>query len=305
MCSSLTAEGGSHEALEAMRLGRGGLHRERRRPGRLRRRLVHRRADHQGQGRSPAGPNPAGPEPKPPRPLRTAPAQTGPGTGTAPRTAPVASLDPALEKAISGCRGVVIGSSTGGPPVLEQLVCAIPAQLPRPRGDRPAHARLFTKSLAERLDRIAKVRVTLVDKAMLAEPGNVYIARGGNHARVVRRAGRVTVEPTSEPTDAMYKPSADALFTSAAKAWAAGGFAIVITGMGADGSEGAKHMKEAGATIVAQNEETSVVYGMPRAVAENGTSSAALTPNELAALLSKAGAASSPATAGSFLKQSA
>lgn len=184
---------------------------------------------------------------------------------------------------------IVIGSSTGGPPVLEQVLSAIPADCPAPVVVAQHMPRLFTKSIAERLNDQCHVKVQHAESNADLEPGVAYITPGGLHARVHRSNGpgksKFRVEISESPLDALYKPSVHELFLSAARAAMGRGLGIMLTGMGDDGVNGAKAMHAAGATILAQSAETCVVYGMPRAVIEAGAATAILSPDDIVATL--------------------
>lgn len=182
---------------------------------------------------------------------------------------------------------VVIGSSTGGPPVLEEIVEAMPADMSAPVIIAQHMPLLFTQSMTERLARVGKVRVVLGADGMRLECGVVYVCPGGSHGRVIRGdRGALMLEVGSEPRSALYKPAVDELFYSAARAVGARGLAVVLTGMGEDGLVGARELKGRGGVVMAQDAETSVVYGMPRAVAAAGLVCASLTPQQIGASLS-------------------
>jgi two-component system chemotaxis response regulator CheB len=177
---------------------------------------------------------------------------------------------------------ICIGSSTGGPPVLEAILTALPETLHPPIVVAQHMPELFTRSMAERLNDACKLRVVHASDGMNLEPRTVYIAPGAKNAHI-RRHGptRLTLEINRDPAGTIYFPSVDALFASAATATAARTLAIVLTGMGDDGLKGARPLKAAGGTILAQNEDTCVVYGMPRAVTVAGLVAASLPPEGL------------------------
>ncbi|USN98339.1 MAG: chemotaxis response regulator protein-glutamate methylesterase [Phycisphaeraceae bacterium] len=183
---------------------------------------------------------------------------------------------------------VAIGSSTGGPPVLETLVTAIQTGSGLPVVIAQHMPALFTKSLASRLDTVGPATVKLAQDGEKVERGHVYVAEGGKHLRVRRRAGRYLLEVSGEPADALYKPSVNELFASVAGAVGSRALGVVLTGMGDDGSEGARSMVQAGAKIVAQDEASCVVYGMPKAVTEGGLTSASMSPDQLGRMLAAA-----------------
>jgi len=165
---------------------------------------------------------------------------------------------------------VVIGSSTGGPSALVQIFGAFREAPPctflvaqhMPRG--------FTRSFAERLDRLTPLRVREAVNGEELEAGTVLIAPGGCHLELVTRGSRVVTRLDSDVESAEYVPSIDRLFASAAKQYGQNLLAIVLTGMGHDGRNGACQVKEAGGRVIAESEETAVIYGMPRQVVNAG-----------------------------------
>jgi two-component system chemotaxis response regulator CheB len=187
-------------------------------------------------------------------------------------------------------RAILIGSSTGGPPVLEKLITCLPERFPYPVLIAQHMPATFTASLVERMNDMAKVPVIHVDKNMPMENGRVYLAQGGKHLRVRKGIGTTVVqlESSPEPTEALYKPCVDELFASAAKVFGANVLSIVLTGMGCDGLEGGRKLHEVGAPIIAQDHESCVVYGMPKAVTQAGLIVASMNPDQIAQLLSQA-----------------
>jgi two-component system chemotaxis response regulator CheB len=180
---------------------------------------------------------------------------------------------------------ILIGSSTGGPPVLERLLTRLPADMPMPIVIAQHMPPMFTKSLAERLDQMCAVSVVHGDQELPLHPGTVYITIGGRHGKIARGADRkLKFLPADEPASALYKPSVNALFASGAEVLGAAALGIVLTGMGDDGLIGARKLRELGGTVLAQSAETCVVYGMPRAVVEASVATAH-SPDEIAALL--------------------
>lgn len=187
---------------------------------------------------------------------------------------------------------VVVGSSTGGPAVLETIFTAIPHPFPLPIVIAQHMPPLFTKSMAERLDRTCQVPAHHIDQPMVLEKGHLYLAEGGKHVKVRKRPGGVLgAEMGDTPREAPYRPSVDELFATTAEAVGGRALAVVLTGMGQDGLVGGRALRAKGAKMLAQNAETSVVYGMPRAVVEAGLVDAALTPVELAQTLVQLAAA--------------
>ena len=182
---------------------------------------------------------------------------------------------------------IVIGASTGGPAALETILTALPSPFPLPIVIAQHMPGLFTKSMADRLARTCRIPVHHVDRHLELARGHIYLAEGGRHIKVRRGLGRqLTVETDDTPSDAQYRPSVDELFTTTAEAVGARALGIVLTGMGQDGLVGARSLRCAGATMIAQRAESCVVYGMPKAVVEAGLTLAALSPPEIATTLS-------------------
>ncbi|MCA9149082.1 MAG: chemotaxis protein CheB, partial [Planctomycetales bacterium] len=165
---------------------------------------------------------------------------------------------------------VLIASSTGGPAALREVLTRIPHGFPLPIVIAQHMPPTFTQSLAETLDRDCPLKVTEAAAGMVVSSGNVYLLPGGAVTRLVGRTGRLMFEVATDSKETGPRPSANALFTSAAKCTDGRVLAVVLTGMGEDGKEGCDQLRSLGATIIAQDEASCVVYGMPRAVAEAG-----------------------------------
>lgn len=165
---------------------------------------------------------------------------------------------------------VVVAASTGGPTALQSVVSGLPAGFPAailvvqhiPRG--------FTRSLAERLDARSAIPVREARDGEALLPGTVLVAPAGIHTKLSRRGGTVTVVLDEEPREALHRPSADVLMASAAEVFGPRALGVVLTGMGADGTEGLRAIREKGGLTLAEAEETCVIYGMPKAAAEAG-----------------------------------
>ncbi len=182
---------------------------------------------------------------------------------------------------------VLLGSSTGGPPVLEQIFTALPATLAAPVVVAQHMPLLFTRSLAERLSRLCRVGVVLGEDGMALKRGVVAIIPGGMHGRVRRSMGAMRLEVSPDPKEALYKPSVDELLFSGGRTLGVRCLGVVVTGMGEDGLLGAKELVRSGGTLIAQDQDTACIWGMPRAVTEAGLVSANLTPGQIAAALSQ------------------
>lgn len=185
-------------------------------------------------------------------------------------------------------RAVVVGSSTGGPPALEEIFSRVPANLRVPIIVAQHMPEVFTKSLANRLNQQCACEVVLATSGtILSEPG-IAIAQGGSHIRPIRVAGRKVATRIVEHLDgAIYRPSVDHLFSEAADIWGEHLLAIEMTGMGADGAIGAAKVRKAGGQVIAQAGETCVVYGMPKAVVDAGLANAVLSPKAIRDLIAQ------------------
>lgn len=187
---------------------------------------------------------------------------------------------------------ILIGSSTGGPPVLETILSSLPANLPCPVVVAQHMPLLFTKSIALRLNESCPAQVCHAESGTPLLPGHVYICPGGTHAHIARGVGnKLLLTTNDEPRSELYKPSVNVLFSSTASNFNGKVLGIVLTGMGEDGGIGSLPLKAKGATIITQEAKSCVVYGMPRAVVAAGTSDCAATPEQIGAMLASLGAA--------------
>jgi len=174
-------------------------------------------------------------------------------------------------------RALLVGASTGGPQALMAIVEKLaPAIDCAPLLIAQHMPPTFTVVLAEHLSRVSGRRAHEADDGEPVRAGEIYVAPGGRHMRVVNDCDGVKIALGDDPPINFCRPAVDALFASAAAVWGAGSLAIILTGMGADGALGAEDIVAAGGSVIAQDEETSVVWGMPRSVAEAGLCSAVL-----------------------------
>ncbi|MEQ1754657.1 MAG: chemotaxis response regulator protein-glutamate methylesterase [Micropepsaceae bacterium] len=169
---------------------------------------------------------------------------------------------------------VAIGASTGGPQALVQVVLAIAPHLNVPVLITQHMPATFTTILAESLSRSSGLKCVEGSTGMRLEPGHVYIAPGDYHMIIKGKGG--PIELNQNAPENFCRPAVDPMFRSVAAAYGAATLAIVLTGMGADGREGARAIAGANGTILAQDEASSVVWGMPGAVAQAGLASAVL-----------------------------
>jgi two-component system chemotaxis response regulator CheB len=165
---------------------------------------------------------------------------------------------------------VVIGSSTGGPGALTSIFSTLPERLPAAYLVAQHMPPGFTRPFAERLNKFTPLQVREAGDRDLIRPGQVYIAPGGKNLRVKRRGTEVFTYLTEKNAEDRYIPSVDALLQSAAEAYGARCISVILTGMGDDGREGVLAVKGRGGFSIAESEETSVIYGMPKKVILTG-----------------------------------
>ena len=179
-------------------------------------------------------------------------------------------------------RVLVIGASTGGPQALNRLVVQIDTVIQRAPVLITQHMPpTFTAVLAEHLARVSKFPVREATDGEEVNAGAIYLAPGGKHMKVERRDGTAVIAIDDGPMVNFCKPAVDPLFASAAQVWGNKVLALVLTGMGSDGLAGAKEIVAAGGYVIAQDEETSVVWGMPGQVTTAGLCSAVLPLPEI------------------------
>jgi len=191
-------------------------------------------------------------EPEPAAPIRPKPA------------APV-SRAPSRSRRGQSYELVAIGTSTGGPVALQNVLSKLPANFPLPIVLIQHMPETFTKAFADRLNELCGITVKEAINGETLKPGVAILAPGGKQL-MIGSGGRIKIHPGDERVN--YKPCVDITFGSAANVFADKVLAVVLTGMGADGCEGAKLLKAKGSTVWAQDEATSVIYGMPMAIAK-------------------------------------
>ena len=178
---------------------------------------------------------------------------------------------------------VAIGCSTGGPNALAQVLPGIPADFPVPLLIVQHMPAAFTRFLAQRLTALCQIGVSEAGDGEVLKPGRMWIAPGGYHLAVVRQGQDTRLRINQEAPENSCRPSVDVLFRSVAQVFSSRALAVVLTGMGQDGLRGCEMLTQAGAEIVAQDELTSVVWGMPGFVAKAGLAHAVLPISEIAA----------------------
>jgi len=167
---------------------------------------------------------------------------------------------------------VVIGVSTGGPPAVQKVLSALPANFPASIVIAQHMPAAFTGPFAKRLDGLCQISVKEAEVGDRLKPGCAFIAPGGKHLMLKQMVSRVDLEITTEPASALYKPSANVLIGSAADAVGRRALGVILTGMGNDGMEGIRALKSKGGRALAQSDATCVVYGMPKAIVDAGLS---------------------------------
>lgn len=205
-------------------------------------------------------------------PVSRAPVGAGPATIATPTPAPTRST-PIASRAAPSAHGsavrrkpyklVAIGTSTGGPVALQRVLTQLPGNFAAPIVLVQHMPAAFTKAFAERLDKLCRINVKEAEDGDTLRPGLALLAPGGKQMMVDGR-GTVRILPGDERLN--YKPSVDITFGSAAKAYGDKVLAVVLTGMGADGREGARLLKQCGSQVWAQDEASCVIYGMPMAI---------------------------------------
>ncbi|AYC29260.1 protein-glutamate methylesterase/protein-glutamine glutaminase [Paenisporosarcina cavernae] len=171
-----------------------------------------------------------------------------------------------------GDKIILIGTSTGGPRALQQVITTLPANIAAPILVVQHMPAGFTKSLANRLDQLSAVRVKEAENGDVLEDGTVYIAPGGFHLELSKHQQRFIASVSNEkPPRASHRPSVDVLFESASQFPEVAKIVAIMTGMGSDGTIGLRALKEKGQVIaIAESSESCIVYGMPKAAVESG-----------------------------------
>lgn len=204
----------------------------------------------------------------------------------APRKEAVRSI-PSPPRATNKERIVVIGVSTGGPQALRALLPSFPADFSVPIAIVLHMPVGYTSLFAEKLDELCALEVREAAEGDLVVAGQVLLAPAGRHLLLQRDSkGAVVVKLSMQPLDKIHRPSADVLFKSASEVYKDGVVAVVMTGMGNDGTEGAAWIKAAGGTVITEAEKSCIIYGMPRSVVEAGLSDAAVALGGLAERIS-------------------
>lgn len=168
---------------------------------------------------------------------------------------------------------LAVGASTGGPNALDMLFRGLPPDIPFAIVMVQHMPPLFTKSLADRLTRISRIPVREGHDGALVRPGTAWLAPGDHHMHVERDGHDRVIRITQGPPENSCRPSVDPLFRSVAAVYGSRALGLMLTGMGSDGLEGSRALVDAGGEVIVQDEPTSVVWGMPGAVATAGLAS--------------------------------
>ena len=192
----------------------------------------------------------------------------------APAPAVARTNGPLVVKPLFSPKAVAIGVSTGGPNALAIVMPAFPANFELPILIVQHMPPIFTRLLADRLQASSKLKIEEATEGATVEPGKVLIAPGNYHMRVHKNGLKTIVKLDQEPPENSCRPAVDVLFRSVHEAWGPAVISVILTGMGYDGLRGAEILKGAGACVIAQDEASSVVWGMPGAVVNAGLADA-------------------------------
>ena len=225
----------------------------------------------------------AAPAPTSPAPRATAAPQ--PALRSTPGASSAASTASALAPKRKPYKLVAIGTSTGGPVALQRVLTQLPANFPAPIVLIQHMPAAFTGAFAERLDKLCRISVREAQDGDVLRPGVALLAPGGKQMMIDGR-GTVKILPGDERLH--YKPCVDVTFGSAAKVFSDKVLAVVLTGMGADGREGARMLKQSGSQVWAQDEASCVIYGMPMAVVKASLADAVYSLEDIGRHLTEA-----------------
>ncbi len=181
---------------------------------------------------------------------------------------------------------VAIGVSTGGPMALQEILPKIPENFPAGIVIAQHMPPNFTKLLAERLNAVSKIEVREAQNGDVVKPKLALVAQGGKNLIFEKVLGEKVVKIVDKP-DTLYKPSVDVMMESASEVFGEKVLGVIMTGMGKDGLEGLKKVKQKGGYIIAQSEETCVVYGMPKAVVDAGIADSIVPLDKIGEVIAK------------------
>ncbi|MDR3764957.1 MAG: chemotaxis response regulator protein-glutamate methylesterase [Acidobacteriota bacterium] len=185
-------------------------------------------------------------------------------------TAPAIPKSMLRHKLIHVPQIVCIGTSTGGPKALQRILPMLPMGFPAPIVIVQHMPPGFTEPFARRLDSLCHLHVKESEPNETLQAGTIYIARAGEHLRIVRKGTSASAQMSVDPADSAHIPSVDVMMLSAAAQFSSRAMGVILTGMGCDGLQGMTAIQRAGGYTVGEDEQSCVVYGMPRACAEAG-----------------------------------
>jgi len=194
--------------------------------------------------------------------------------------------EPPVEPSAEGVEVVVIGCSTGGPPALQHLFQSLP-RMPLPIAvaqHMPPH---FTRSFAERVDRLTEYSVKEAEHGERLEAGGVYVAPGGMQMEVQRGSDGLQARVLAPGSGDLYAPSVDRLFDSASESCGDRLVAVIMTGMGDDGAESIRRVRERGGKTIAESPDTAIIFGMPNQAIKTGAVDQVLPLNEIAGAIER------------------
>ncbi|MCH8496894.1 MAG: chemotaxis response regulator protein-glutamate methylesterase [Marinobacter sp.] len=222
---------------------------------------------------TPAARQPAA-RPRPERPDPVARPAAAPAIATEPPARP-GKRTPARQYSV-----VAIGTSTGGPIALQRVLTGLPANFPAPIVLVQHMPASFTPAFADRLNKLCRIEVRQAEDGDVLRSGLALLAPGGKQMMIENRSGQARVKVLDGDERLNYRPSVDLTFGSLARSFPGKTLGVILTGMGADGREGCRLMKQTGSVVWSQDERTSVIYGMPMAVAKAGLSDEILPLDE-------------------------
>ncbi|NDV25500.1 chemotaxis response regulator protein-glutamate methylesterase [Desulfovibrio sp. JC010] len=165
---------------------------------------------------------------------------------------------------------VVIGVSTGGPPAVQKILSSLPKDFPAGIVIAQHMPKAFTGPFANRLNGVSQIKVKEAETGDRLLPGHAFVAPGGSHLVIDQKVSRIDLIVTPDPKEALYKPSANVLVSSVANAVGRRALGVILTGMGNDGRDGIRELKNKGGRAIAQSDSSCVVYGMPKAIVDDG-----------------------------------
>jgi two-component system chemotaxis response regulator CheB len=208
-----------------------------------------------------------------------------PRSGVRPGGAHPVAADEVVESAPTpgaACRAVIIGTSTGGPEALKAVLPKLPVELPVPVLVVQHMPAQYTSSLASRLNEICELEVVEAIDKTEAVAGRIILAAGGKQMKLEQSGSKLFVRLLDDPPENGVRPSVDYLLRSSTEVLGGNALAVILTGMGRDGLDGCKQLKQAGGVVFAQHQDDCVVYGMPKAVIENNLADRTLSLGKVA-----------------------